>query len=213
MRAGAPGTARRALLRGRDRRRGAKCRDGGGADTKPVQESTCQSLSLPDGCQLPLHKGSQGVRDGRAARLDIFAKCDILFLFILPGAAGPRKERRSMKYAFDNANLLDGTKDMRVQPGLCVLTDGETITDIVPALSTAPAGYTRIDLRGRYLLPGLINMHVHLAKQRQDPEKAARQRKARAPHPRKPRRARPGHRPAEGERNARLDAGLDPLLA
>ena len=67
-----------------------------------------------------------------------------------------------MKYAFDNANLIDGTKDMRVQPGLCVLTDGETITDIVPA-GTAPAGYTRIDLHGRYLLPGLINMHVHLA--------------------------------------------------
>ena len=38
-----------------------------------------------------------------------------------------------MKYAFDNANLIDGTQDMRVQPGLCVLTDGETITDIVPA--------------------------------------------------------------------------------
>ena len=67
-----------------------------------------------------------------------------------------------MKYAFDNANLIDGTQNMRVQPGLCVLTDGETITDIVPA-GTAPAGYTRIDLHGRYLLPGLINMHVHLA--------------------------------------------------
>ncbi len=87
------------------------------------------------------------------ARLDIFAKCGILFLFILPGATGPQKEMSSMKYAFDNANLLDGTKDMRVQPGLCVLTDGETITDIVPA-GTAPAGYTRIDLRGRCLLPG-----------------------------------------------------------
>lgn len=84
-----------------------------------------------------------------------------------------------MKYAFDNANLLDGTKDMRVQPGLCVLTDGETITDIVPA-GTAPAGYTRIDLRGRYLLPGLINMHVHLAgsgkiqKKQRDNEKLVR---------------------------------------
>ena len=66
-----------------------------------------------------------------------------------------------MKYAFDNANLIDGTQDMRVQPGLCVLTDGETITDIVPA-GTAPDGYRRIDLHGRYLLPGLINLHVHL---------------------------------------------------
>ena len=84
-----------------------------------------------------------------------------------------------MKYAFDNASLLDGTKDMCVQPGLCVLTDGETITDIVPA-GTAPAGYTRIDLRGRYLLPGLINMHVHLAgsgkiqKKQRDNEKLVR---------------------------------------
>lgn len=85
----------------------------------------------------------------------------------------------SVKYAFDNANLLDGTKDMRVQPGLCVLTDGETITDIVPA-GTAPAGYARIDLRGRCLLPGLINMHVHLAgsgkiqKKQRDNEKLVR---------------------------------------
>lgn len=84
-----------------------------------------------------------------------------------------------MKYAFDNANLIDGTQDMRVQPGLCVLTDGETITDIVPA-GTAPAGYTRIDLHGRYLLPGLINMHVHLAgngkiqKKQRDNEKLVR---------------------------------------
>ena len=84
-----------------------------------------------------------------------------------------------MKYAFDNANLLDGTKDMRMQPGLCVLTDGETITDIVPA-GTAPAGYARIDLRGRCLLPGLINMHVHLAgsgkirKKQRDNEKLVR---------------------------------------
>lgn len=77
-------------------------------------------------------------------------------------SAPVRKERTAMKYAFDNANLIDGTQDMRVQPGLCVLTDGETITDIVPA-GTAPAGYTRIDLHKRYLLPGLINMHVHLA--------------------------------------------------
>lgn len=128
----------------------------------------------------PLSRGEGRGQEG--ARLDIFAKCGILFLFILtglPGAAGLQKEMSSMKYAFDNANLIDGTKDMRVQLGLCVLTDGGTITDIVPA-GTAPAGYTRIDLRGRYLLPGLINMHVHLAgsgkiqKKQRDNEKLVR---------------------------------------
>ena len=33
-------------------------------------------------------------------------------------SAPVRKERTAMKYAFDNANLIDGTQDMRVQPGL-----------------------------------------------------------------------------------------------
>lgn len=67
-----------------------------------------------------------------------------------------------MKYAFTHAKLLDGTKDMQVQEGLCVLTDGERISAIVPE-GTPLDGYTVVDLQGRYLMPGLINMHVHLA--------------------------------------------------
>ena len=51
---------------------------------------------------------------------------------------------------------------MQVQTGKTVLVDGETITAIVPGGGGHP-GYTVIDLGGRYLMPGLINMHVHLA--------------------------------------------------
>ena len=64
-----------------------------------------------------------------------------------------------MKYAFTHGKLLDGTKDMQVQEGLCVLTDGERISAIVPE-GTPLDGYTVVDLQGRYLMPGLINMHV-----------------------------------------------------
>ena len=67
-----------------------------------------------------------------------------------------------MKYAFTNAVILDGTKDMQPQQGLTVLTDGEKITGVVPAGGDL-RGYTEINLRGKYLMPGLINMHVHLA--------------------------------------------------
>ena len=67
-----------------------------------------------------------------------------------------------MKYAFTHGKLLDGTKDMQVQEGLCVLTDGERISAIVPD-GTPLDGYTVVDLQGRYLMPGLINMHVHQA--------------------------------------------------
>ena len=70
-----------------------------------------------------------------------------------------------MKYAFTHGKLLDGTKDMQVQEGLCVLTDGERISAIVPE-GTPLDGYTVVDLQGRYLMPGLINMHVHLAASR-----------------------------------------------
>ena len=84
-----------------------------------------------------------------------------------------------MKYAFTHGKLLDGTKDMQVQEGLCVLTDGERISAIVPE-GTPLDGYTVVDLQGRYLMPGLINMHVHLAgsgkpqKKQRDNEKLVR---------------------------------------
>ena len=67
-----------------------------------------------------------------------------------------------MKYAFVNGRLLDGTKDMQPKEGLAVLTDGEKIVDIMPN-KAVPYGYTKVDLKGKYIMPGLINMHVHLA--------------------------------------------------
>ena len=67
-----------------------------------------------------------------------------------------------MKYAYLNGHILDGTAEMQVQDGLAVLTEGEKIVGLVPA-GELPEGYAPVDLDGRYLLPGLINMHVHLA--------------------------------------------------
>ena len=67
-----------------------------------------------------------------------------------------------MKYAFTNGKILNGTENMQVQEGLCILTDGEKITDIVSA-TTSLTEYQVIDLQGKYIMPGLINMHVHLA--------------------------------------------------
>lgn len=84
-----------------------------------------------------------------------------------------------MNYAFINGKILDGTKDMEVQEGLCILTDGKHIVDIVSSDSDL-TGYEKIDLQGKYILPGLINMHVHLAgngkpqKKQRDNEKLVR---------------------------------------
>lgn len=84
-----------------------------------------------------------------------------------------------MNYAFINGKILDGTKDMEIQEGLCILTDGKHIVDIVSSDSDL-TGYEKIDLQGKYILPGLINMHVHLAgngkpqKKQRDNEKLVR---------------------------------------
>lgn len=51
---------------------------------------------------------------------------------------------------------------MQLQEGLCILVQDDKIIDIVPD-TTDLHDYKRIDLHGHYILPGLINMHVHLA--------------------------------------------------
>lgn len=66
-----------------------------------------------------------------------------------------------MKYAYINGIILSGKEDMAPLEGHSVLTDGERIMDIVPAGSEG-SGYRKIDLGGRYIMPGLINLHVHL---------------------------------------------------
>ena len=84
-----------------------------------------------------------------------------------------------MKYAYINGIILDGSKDMEPQEGMTILTDGEKIESIVPA-GEIPKDYETVDLAGRYIMPGLINLHVHLpasgkpTKKKQDSAKTAR---------------------------------------
>ena len=73
-----------------------------------------------------------------------------------------------MKYVFTNGKILNGTKDMQVQEEQVILVENEKITEILPAEEAGKrnlkaSGYEEIDLQGKYILPGLINMHVHLA--------------------------------------------------
>ena len=81
-----------------------------------------------------------------------------------------------MKYAFVNGVILDGTQDMEPQSGKIILVDGEKITAIVDAGADI-SGYEKIDLGGKYIMPGLINMDIHLPssgkpkKKESDPKK------------------------------------------
>lgn len=66
-----------------------------------------------------------------------------------------------MKYAYVNGVVLDGTKEMEPQRDVVILTNGERIEKI-GAKDTDISGYEKIDLEGQFIMPGLINLHVHL---------------------------------------------------
>lgn len=67
-----------------------------------------------------------------------------------------------MKYALINGKLLDGTENMQVREGVSILVENGFIKDIAEDGADL-SGYEKIDLKGKYIMPGLINMHVHLA--------------------------------------------------
>ena len=80
-------------------------------------------------------------------------------------------------YALTNCIVLDGTETMQPRKGLAILVKEGRIQGLVPQ-TAIPKGYALRDLDGQYVLPGLINLHVHLAgsgkpkKKQSDPVKA-----------------------------------------
>lgn len=83
------------------------------------------------------------------------------------------------KYAFVNGNILDGTKEMQPYKATILIEDNKIAK--ITADNICLDGYTIIDLKDKYIMPGLINMHVHLAgngkpqKKQRDNEKLVKQ--------------------------------------
>lgn len=65
------------------------------------------------------------------------------------------------KTAYINGIILNGERDMQPVKDMVIFTDGDRIEAIRPA-GAETEGYNVIDLNGRYIMPGLINLHVHI---------------------------------------------------
>jgi len=63
--------------------------------------------------------------------------------------------------AFVGGRVIDGTG--RVIENGTVIINGMTIAAVGPASTPVPANATRIDLKGKTILPGLVNAHGHVA--------------------------------------------------
>jgi len=84
-------------------------------------------------------------------------------LGMAPGRAASQPQRADAAVqAFTNAVLIDGTGSAAVEHATVVVR-GDRIVSAGPAASvTVPGGARVTDLRGKVLMPGLADMHVHL---------------------------------------------------
>ena len=100
-------------------------------------------------CWLPLLAISAGIASG-----------------VAPGTA------QSRSLVLDNVRVIDGSGDRPIESGRIVI-QGDRITSVGPADRVAlPADADRIDLTGRTIVPGLIDLHFHIEN---DPRLALRQ--------------------------------------
>ncbi len=73
------------------------------------------------------------------------------------------KHSGAQPVAYIHANVLDGTRDMHVLEDHAVVVRDGRIAEVSPTSQADTAGCDVVDLKGSWLAPGLINMHVHLA--------------------------------------------------
>src|SRR5688572_11503113 len=80
---------------------------------------------------------------------------------ITASAAGAQIPQRGT-YAITNANVLTMENERVLQDQNVIVRDGRIVAFGPAATTTVPTGATRIDARGKFLMPGLAEMHGHI---------------------------------------------------
>ena len=60
-----------------------------------------------------------------------------------------------------HANIIDGITDKVISDATITIVNGK-IQSITSGMATLPTGATVYDLKGKYVMPGLIDSHVHI---------------------------------------------------
>jgi imidazolonepropionase-like amidohydrolase len=98
----------------------------------------------------------------------ITAATSVVLTFTILAARAPQ----TRAIVIDNPRILDGTGAAPIDRGR-ILIEGDRVAQIGPSSSVEkPAGAETIDLAGRTIIPGLIDLHFHIEN---DPKMALRQ--------------------------------------
>ncbi len=84
----------------------------------------------------------------------------LLCTFLLSATVFAASAGAAQDVAFVNANVIT-MEDHEVTPGATVLVSGDRIVAVGPDVAV-PAGALRVDATGKFLLPGLAEMHGHV---------------------------------------------------
>ena len=83
-------------------------------------------------------------------------------LLVLLGGIDPLEGRAQSVFVFTHANVIDGVTQHVLEDATVIVRDGR-IESIQTEATTLPEDAEVIDLEGRYLLPGYIDAHAHVA--------------------------------------------------
>ena len=93
-------------------------------------------------------------------------------LIVLTALASITARQPPKSLVLDHVRLIDGTGTAPIDDGRIVIT-GDRVTAAGPAATTpAPSGSEQVDLTGKTVVPGLIDLHFHIEN---DPRMALRQ--------------------------------------
>jgi len=67
---------------------------------------------------------------------------------------------RADNWVIEHVTLIDGTHPL--QPDMTIAVEGERITAVTPSAIAHVLKGRRIDGKGKYLMPGLMDVHIHL---------------------------------------------------
>ncbi len=86
--------------------------------------------------------------------------CASIFIILTAYGTPLLAQGQTSTLVLRGATIIDGIADTPLQ-GQSLIIEGNTIRDIVPVDAPVPTGAEVIELNGMYIMPGMIDTHVH----------------------------------------------------